>query len=149
MPTLILSRAIRYAATAWAVLFAAPHLWWALGVPAGCPGGRAGHELMMTTWRFYFDVAVVGLSVLAAFVALAPIRPWGDAIPRRILRGMSWAAAGILTLRGVAGLIADGVSDLVWWPTFLLGGLLFGATAFMPARGKAGEPVCADVRPAD
>jgi hypothetical protein len=25
------------------------------------------------------------------------------------------------------GLIADGVSDPVWWPTFLVGGILFGA----------------------
>lgn len=140
MWTAMPSRAIRYLATAWAVLFAAPHLWWALGVPAGFPGGPAGHELMMNTWRLYFDVAVVLLSVLAAFVALAPIRPWGDAIPRRVLRGMSCTAAGILILRGVAGLIADGASDLVWWPTFLLGGLLFGATAFAPARRTAGEP---------
>lgn len=118
------------------MLFAAPHVWWALGVPAGCPGGRAGHELMMTTWRLYFDVGVIGLSVLAFFVALAPIRPWGDAIPRGVLRAMSSVASFLLTLRGVAGLIADGVSDLVWWPTFLVGGLLFGAIAFMPARGK-------------
>ena len=127
-------RAIHYAAAAWAVLFAAPHLWWALGVPAGFPGGLASHELMMTTWRLYFDVAVVGLSVLAVGVALAPIYRWGDAIPLRVLRTMAWAASFLLTLRGIAGLIADGLSDPVWWPTFLVGGLLFGAIAFSLRR---------------
>jgi thiosulfate dehydrogenase (quinone) large subunit len=126
---------IHYAAAAWAALFAAPHLWWALGVPAGFPGGRAGHELMMTTWRFKYDVAVIGSSVLAIVVALAPIRPWGDAVPRPVLRVMAVAASFMLTLRGVAGLIADGASDLVWWPTFLIGGLLFGAVALSLASG--------------
>jgi thiosulfate dehydrogenase (quinone) large subunit len=125
---------IHYAAAAWAVLFAAPHAWWALGVPAGFPGGAAGHTLLMTTWRFYFDVAVVGLSILAVFVALVPVQHWGDRFPRGTLRAMACAASLLLSVRGVAGLIADGVSDLVWWPTFLVGGLLFGATAFMPAR---------------
>jgi thiosulfate dehydrogenase (quinone) large subunit len=120
---------IYYAAAAWAVLFAAPHLWWALGVPAGFPGGPASHELMMTTWRFYFDIAVVGLSILAVFLALAPIQPWGSAIPRGMLRRMASVAAFLLTLRGVAGLIADGASDFVWWPMFLIGGLLFCAIA--------------------
>jgi thiosulfate dehydrogenase (quinone) large subunit len=122
------------AAAAWAVLFGAPHLWWALGVPVGFPGGRANHELMMTTWRVYFDVAVVGLSALAFFVALAPFRRWGQAIPAGVLRRMSWAASFLLGLRGIAGMIADGASDPVWWPTFLTGGMLFGATAFLHAR---------------
>jgi hypothetical protein len=135
-PPLLSREAIHYAATAWAVLFAAPHLWWALGVPAGFPGGRAGHDLMMATWRFYFNAGVIGLSVLAALVALALIKPWGDAIPRGILRAMACAAACLLTLRGLAGLVADGVSDPLWWPTFLVGGLLFGAIACIPARRK-------------
>jgi hypothetical protein len=61
-------RWINYAACVWALLFAAPHVWWALGFPAGFPGGlargRANHELMMSTWRYYFDVAVIFLSLL-------------------------------------------------------------------------------------
>jgi hypothetical protein len=31
---------------------------------------------MMTTWRYYFDVAVIFLSILAIFVALALIGTW-------------------------------------------------------------------------
>jgi hypothetical protein len=126
-------RGLHYAACAWAVLFAAPHLWWALGVPAGFPGGRANHTLMMSTWRYYFDLLVIAMSAAAVVVALAPVQRWGQAIPRRILLAMSWAAFAMLTLRGVAGMIADGLSDPVWWPTFLVGGLLFGAIA---ARGR-------------
>jgi uncharacterized membrane protein YphA (DoxX/SURF4 family) len=123
-------QAFHYTAAAWALLFAAPHAWWALGIPAGFPGGAASFELMMSTWRYYFDVAVVFLSVVAIVVALAPIHAWGDAIPRSVLSNLALAASCLLTLRGVAGLVADGTSDLVWWPMFLIGGLLFGATAF-------------------
>jgi hypothetical protein len=132
-------RWIHYAACIWAVLFAAPHVWWALGVPAGFPGGRASHELMMTTWRYYSDVIVIALSVIAVVVALAPIQRWGDRIPRRLTRTMAWVASAMLTLRGVAGLIVDGSSDLVWWPTFLAGGLLFGAIAWISAH-RASTP---------
>jgi hypothetical protein len=122
-----MSRWLHYAACVWAVLFAAPHVWWALGVPAGFPGGHANHVLMMTTWRYYFDLLVIALSALAVLVALAPIQPWGQAISPRLLRATTWIACAVLTLRGVAGMIADGTSDPVWWPTFLVGGLLFGA----------------------
>src|SRR5687768_13086224 len=59
-------RWISYAACVWAVLFAAPHIWWALGIPAGFPGGPAGHQLMMTSaWRYIYDVIVIILSALA------------------------------------------------------------------------------------
>ena len=124
-------RWVHYAACAWAVLFAAPHLWWALGLPAGFPGGRANHELMMTTWRYYFDLIVIAMSVAAVFVALAPIKRWGKSIPRWLLRTAAWVAFGMLMLRGAAGMIVDGASDPMWWPTFLVGGLLFGAIAWM------------------
>jgi hypothetical protein len=84
---------------------------------------------MITTWRYYFDLAVILLCMLALFVALALIRPWGRIIPRWILRAMAWIAFGMLTLRGVAGLIYDGLSDPIWWPTFLVGGIVFGGVA--------------------
>jgi len=126
---------INYAACLWALLFAAPHVWWALGFPAGFPGGLArgwaNHHLMMTTWRYYFDVAVIFLSILAIFVALALIGTWCRRIPRWLLRTMAWIASAMLTLRGVAGLIHDGWSDPLWWPTFLVGGILFGSVAWL------------------
>jgi hypothetical protein len=62
-------RWISYSASAWAVLFAAPHTWWALGISAGFPGGEANHQLMMTSaWRYVFDVVVILLSVTAVLV---------------------------------------------------------------------------------
>lgn len=138
-------RWINYAACLWALMFAAPHVWWALGFPAGFPGGqargRANHQLMMTTWRYYFDVAVIFLSILAFFIALALIRPWGRTIPFWILRTMAWIASAMLTLRGVAGLVVDGTGDPVWWPTFLAGGILFGCVAWTARRpGRPTDP---------
>jgi|GEM_PF-6848352 hypothetical protein len=50
----------------WALLFAAPHTWWALGVSAGFPGGEAKYRFFMTsTWRYVYDLVVVVLSALA------------------------------------------------------------------------------------
>jgi hypothetical protein len=131
-------RWINYAAGLWAVLFAMPHVWWALGFPAGFPGGAANHQLMVSTWRFFFDVVVIFLSITAAFVALALVRPWGKAITRRILRIMAWIASSMLSLRGVAGLVADGTTDPVWWPTFLVGGILFGSVAWLARSPNPG-----------
>jgi hypothetical protein len=63
------SRWVHYAAALWAAIFAAPHTWWALGSSFGFPGGRASHQLMMTSWwRYAFDVVVILLSLLAAYV---------------------------------------------------------------------------------
>jgi hypothetical protein len=125
------TRWVHYAASIWSILFAAPHVWWALGVPTGFPGGQAHHELMITTWRYYGDVAVILLCVLAVGVALAPVQQWGALIPRRLLRVMAYTASAMLGLRGLAGMIVDGVSDPVWWPTFLAGAILFGGVAYM------------------
>ncbi|MGH7556079.1 MAG: hypothetical protein ACREMQ_24005 [Longimicrobiales bacterium] len=132
------ARWLHYGAAGWAVIFAAPHIWWALGMPAGMPGGPASHELMMTTWRYYFDVLVIVLSALAVLVALAPVQTWGTAVPRRLLRALAYAASFLLTFRGVGGLIIDGASDPVWWPIFLAGGLLFGAIAL---RRPSSDPL--------
>jgi hypothetical protein len=42
----------------------------------------------------------------------------------------------MLTLRGVAGLVVDGASDPVWWPMFLIGGVLFGSVAWLARATK-------------
>ena len=75
-------RWISYAACAWAVLFAAPHAWWALGIPYGFPGGEANHQLMMSSaWRYIYDVIVVVLSVVAILISLTLLKP-----PHEIVR---------------------------------------------------------------
>lgn len=119
---------VGYAACTWAVLFGAPHLWWALGIPAGFPGGEASyHRFMGSTWRYVYDLVVVALSGAGVLVALTLRSPGGN----RRWRAAAVAASAALSLRGVAGAIVDRASDPVWWPTFLLGGILYGSLAWL------------------
>jgi hypothetical protein len=133
---------ISHAACCWAVLFAAPHVWWALGVPAGFPGGEQTYSLFMANpWRFAVDVIVIGLCVVGARVAQALRRPRSRGVGRWAPRTAAWIACGILSTRGLAGLAADGASDLIWWPAFLVGGMLFGSLAWLAREPSAGAHV--------
>jgi hypothetical protein len=124
------TRWINYGAGLWALLFAAPHVWWACGISAGFPGGERNHRIMMSSaWRLAFDMVVVVLCGVAIVVALALVRPRGW-IPRLA----AWTACVMLSLRGVAGWAVDGAADPIWWPTFLAGGLLFAAAAAVSVR---------------
>lgn len=130
-------RRISYAACLWAILFAAPHTWWALGIPAGFPGGEANHQVWMSSpWRYIYNVMVIILSALAVLVGLTLRRP-SHAVRRWIPHTAAWIAGGVLSLRGVAGLLVDGTSDLIWWPTFLAGGILFSALAWSARISKS------------
>jgi hypothetical protein len=117
------------AAVTWATLFAVPHLWWAFGIPVGFPGGMAGlKEARAVPWFVAYDLQVVALSVIAALVALAAVRRKPVASP------LAWGACVVLLARGVTGLVVDGFADLVWSPMFVVGGLLFGTTAWLCGR---------------
>jgi hypothetical protein len=67
----------------------------------------------------------------------------------RCLRWVSvavWTASGALLLRGAAGLVVDGLSDPIWWPTFLTGGLLYGSVASLArSRGVQCNPANPDL----
>ncbi len=138
-------RWINYAACVWAVLFAAPHIWWALGISFGFPGGAASYRFFMSsTWRYVYDLVVVLLSALAVFIALTLSRSPRRGFGRWLLHTLAWIACGMLTLRGVAGFIHDGLSDLIWNPTFFIGGILFGGVAWLahkvpPSTGASGR----------
>ena len=103
-------RWITYPTCLWAILFAAPHTWWALGIPAGFPGGEANHRLMMSTWRYFFDVLVVLLSAWTVLIAVTLLRPPHQVARRWISHTAAWIGAGMLLLRGIAGMIVDGRS---------------------------------------
>jgi hypothetical protein len=134
-------QAITLAACMWSLAFAAPHIWWALGIPAGFPGGEANHRLMMTSaWRYAYDVVVILLSFLAVVVPLALLKPPSRGARGWMPRAAAWIACGMLSLRGVAGLVVDGAADPVWWPTFLVGGILFGAVAWLARVPRASPP---------
>jgi len=128
-------RWISYAACVWAIAFAAPHIWWALGIPAGFPGGDDSYRFFMSSsWRIVFDVVVILLSILAFLVVLALLQPPARTVRRWIPHTAAWIACVALSFRGVAGMIVDGTSDPVWWPAFLLGGILFGLVAWFARR---------------
>ena len=131
-PSATTRRAVTWTACAWAVVFGAPHLWWALGVPYGFPGGQASYDFFMSSaWRVVYDWVVVVMSALAVAIALELQKPPEKVRRRRIPLGLAWFACGILLLRGIAGAIVDGRGDLVWNPLFLAGGVAMGALAFV------------------
>ncbi|MBW3634311.1 MAG: DUF3995 domain-containing protein [Chloroflexi bacterium] len=126
-----------YVACAWTLLFAAPHVWWALGVSAGFPGGDTAYRAAMSSaWFIRYNLFVVFLCAVGVLVVLALVTPLGRAVPRRVLLTLAWLGAALLTARGVAGLVADGSSDLVWWPAFMLGGVLYGMVAWRHQHGS-------------
>jgi hypothetical protein len=117
-------------ACAWAVLFAAPHAWWALGVPAGFPGGELSYgEFMASPWLRLYNLAVIGLCIAAVFLTKKVLNPADEAKGRPFMRAILGIASVALLVRGGAGLVVDGASDPIWWPTFLVGGILFAAVA--------------------
>jgi hypothetical protein len=135
-------RAISYAACAWAALFGIPHLWWALGFRAGFPGGDTSYEFFMNSWwRVLFNWTVIALSVLAIVITLVLLKPPHLVKRRWIPRTLAWIACVLLMLRGVAGIIVDGTSDLVWAPAFTIGGILLGGVAWMSSRSVQIEDI--------
>jgi hypothetical protein len=72
-------------------------------------------------------------------IALTLLRPPHQVVRRWVPQTAAWIASGMLLLRGVAGLPVDGASDPVWWPTFLLGGMLLGGVAWL-ARVTGSRP---------
>jgi len=85
-----------YAACALAWLSAVPSFYWALGGTAGLDTvGGAIEELART--RDPAGIALgLGAGVLklaGGLLALALVRPWGRAIPGRLLGGAAWTAS--------------------------------------------------------
>ena len=132
-----------YAACAWAILFAAPHVWWALGVSAAFPGGDTAYEFgFQNSWFLAYDLVVVILLIASALVALALVQErWRrlfffSSRHRRMLVTAAWVACTILITRGLIGFVVDGQADLTFfgWLTFLAGGILFGTSAWSYRR---------------
>ena len=142
-----------YAAAAWAVLFALVSLFWGLGGEFGFYVEEVLDDEPSTATVNWI---ALGLKLAAAAVALALVRPWGRALPRRLLLALAWLAAGVLILHVVAGttqtalaaagvLAVEGTSyeghvgdyvlwEAVWEPFWLLGGVLFALAALDAAR---------------
>ena len=145
-----------YAACALALLSAVPSFYWALGGTAGLDTvGGTIEELGRA--RDPRGVALgVGaglLKVAGGLLALALVRPWGRAIPRRLLLVAAWAASVVLTAYGgllvvVGALVLSGLVSpvgpvdrtalrwhvLLWDLWFLVWGLVLGVAAWHYGR---------------
>jgi len=124
-----------YFAAAWSFVFAVLHVIWACGWYIGLNAEGAA-KAFQKPWLLVFDLAVAELCIVAMFLGLALARPRERRRRyRRVVLSMSYAAAAILTLRGVAGLsqaayiLASGRDIIVrlagWDVWFCLGGMLF------------------------
>jgi hypothetical protein len=141
-------------ALAW--LSAVPSFYWALGGTAGLHTvGGAIEELARSRdpAGVALGLGAVLLKVAGGLLALALVRPWGRAIPRRLLGGAAWAASVVLTAYGgllvavgtlvLTGLISpSGPVDrtalrwhvLLWDLWFLVWGLVLGVAAWQYGR---------------
>jgi hypothetical protein len=149
------------AACALAWLYAVPSVYWALGGTAGLGTvGGAIEQLGRTRDRAGIALGLGAgvLKVAGGLLALALVRPWGRAIPRRLLGGAAWTASVVLACYGgllvavgamvLAGLVSPaGPVDrtalrwhvLLWDLWFLVWGLLLGVAAWRYARESRGR----------
>jgi hypothetical protein len=145
-----------YAACALALLSAVPSFYRALGGTAGLDTvggtieelGRA-HDPRGVA----LGVGAGLLKVAGGLLALALVRPWGRAIPRRLLLVAAWAASAVLTVYGgllvvVGALVLTDVIRpagpvdrtalrwhvMVWDLWFLVWGLVLGVAAWHYGR---------------
>lgn len=135
----------------WSAVFAAPHLYWAVGGRAGL-GDQAGaaDAALATGWFAAYNLAaaVAALAVVVAVAGLAAGRVHGRA--RRILLAAARVAAVLLLLRGVLGLALLAVEQLngaggstpavliAIEPWFVVGGIAFGGLARAWRGGRSG-----------
>src|SRR5688572_21278282 len=87
-----------YAACAWALVFAAVHLYWGLGGTAGLPPGLS---LFENTALFVIDLVAIPLCVAGGLLALALVQPWGRRLPRRLLLAAAWGTAALCAVHAV------------------------------------------------
>ena len=147
-----------YLACAWALAFAAVSAYWALGGEVGGETIAADVEAVPLANEPAVVWGTAGAKALAGLLALALVRPWGRALPRRALLAAAWAAGALLTLYGAANAVDHGrmVAGtratpeilgeraarwhlLLWDPVWLLGGLLFLAAAWSYQRRSRRE----------
>jgi hypothetical protein len=88
------------------------------------------------------NLIAIFLCFIAAILAIAFVQAWGSVIPASVLIPASWTACVILGLKGGGGLVQSMLQSeeapllfMIVEPFFLLGGILFGATAVFYNRG--------------
>lgn len=135
---------IEAVAAFWALIFALLHVVWAMGWYIGL-NPEAARKAFARSWFLAYDLIAAGLCFLGAAVAL--IKFWGRRLPRLLAGILVWTCAGILALRGLAGVVKavyllageENVSTAIsfWDAWFCLGGILFGASALRFWQGTS------------
>lgn len=147
-----------YVASAAALGYAVPHLWWGLGIPWAYPGDFADMTNQSTpqalaNWGIGIFVAIVG-----ALFPLALVKPWGRILPRRLLLVPAWVASVVFVLWGLgyfylramlaAGRVVSAPEyaagdahpaaewGFLWYGLFLVWGISLGATAWWSRRTR-------------
>jgi hypothetical protein len=134
---------IAYAAACWALVFAAFHIVWAAGWYIGLDPVQA-QAAFAVPWKLAYDLVVAGMCIVAVPVALAMAMPWGQRLPRRLLKTLAYTGTGLLVLRALASLIQAiyllvvgqfTFQDMgVWEPWFYLGATLFAINLWQYRR---------------
>ena len=92
-----------YLAAAWAIIFAAPHVYWATGRKNGLGTALSNRVVDHAGLAMALNCAAIALFCLAgAATALGTVRPWPASLEphaRKILVGLVWFGAVLLTLR--------------------------------------------------
>jgi hypothetical protein len=98
-------RTTAYLAAAWAIAFAAPHVYWATGRRDGL--GTALSDRVVRDAGLSMAISCAGIALIClcgAATALATIREWPESLrrpARRVLVGLSWFGAVLLLARSV------------------------------------------------
>jgi hypothetical protein len=141
-----------YAATAWALVFAVPHLYWGVGGTTGLTTSLNTGILDHRTAGFLVgNLGIAAFCVVGGLVALATVRPWGRGLPHGALRALAWFGAVLLAARvldiyvefgfGLTGITTVAAGEraeflrlarwflFLWLPWFTLGAVAWGALA--------------------
>jgi len=132
-------------------VFAAFHIFWAAGWYPLLDAEQA-RIAFATPWKWAYDVVVAAMCVIAVPVALAPVKSWGEHVPRCLIYTLAWLGSALLVLRSAASLIQTGYFVAtgrfrfavmgIWEPWFYLGAILFSLSTWRsrrvgPERGTA------------
>jgi hypothetical protein len=130
---------VSYAAAAWAAIFAAFHIIWALGwYPL--LDGEGARVAFAVPWKWGYNLVVAATCVIAVPIALAPVTAWGQRLPRRLVYRTAWVGSALLNLRLLATVVQTVYLLVVgrfrlslvghwdWW--FVIGAILFTASTW-------------------
>ena len=95
---------VAYGAALWAAVFAVFHIVWAAGWYPLLDAEQA-RIAFAVFWKWAYDIAVAFICLIAVPVALAPVMPWGQHAPRRLVYALALVGSGLLLIRSVASLV--------------------------------------------